>query len=122
VAANRSRLTPHAEDFPRWYQDVVARAGRERPRARHDGHPSETIINFALARWISSYRDLPLKVNQWATVVRWELRPRLFLRTSEFLWQEGHTAHAARREAYAYAWSRPSITARSTTAASSTPG
>ena len=58
---------------------------------------SETIINASLARWISSYRDLPLKINQWANVVRWELRPRLFLRTSEFLWQEGHTAHATRR-------------------------
>jgi prolyl-tRNA synthetase len=64
---------------------------------------SETIINASLARWISSYRDLPLKVNQWANVVRWELRPRLFLRTSEFLWQEGHTAHATREEAHAYA-------------------
>ena len=60
---------------------------------------SETIIGEAMARWIKSYRDLPLKLNQWATVVRWEMRPRLFLRTTEFLWQEGHTAHATREEA-----------------------
>jgi len=64
---------------------------------------SETIVNSSFARWISSYRDLPLLINQWANVVRWELRPRLFLRTSEFLWQEGHTAHASRGEAHAYA-------------------
>ena len=55
---------------------------------------SETIIDSFLAKWIQSYRDLPMLVNQWANVVRWELRPRLFLRTTEFLWQEGHTAHA----------------------------
>jgi prolyl-tRNA synthetase len=64
---------------------------------------SETIVNSSFARWISSYRDLPFLVNQWANVVRWELRLRLFLRTSEFLWQEGHTAHATREEAHAYA-------------------
>lgn len=64
---------------------------------------SETIVNWSFARWISSYRDLPLLINQWANVVRWELRPRLFLRTSEFLWQEGHTAHATRAEAHSYA-------------------
>ena len=64
---------------------------------------SETIVNSSFARWISSYRDLPLLINQWANVVRWELRPRLFLRTSEFLWQEGHTAHATHEEAHAYA-------------------
>jgi prolyl-tRNA synthetase len=55
---------------------------------------SETIIGEAFSRWISSYRDLPLLINQWCNVMRWELRTRLFLRTSEFLWQEGHTAHA----------------------------
>ena len=60
---------------------------------------SETIIGEAMARWIKSYRDLPLKLNQWANVVRWEMRTRLFLRTSEFLWQEGHTAHATEAEA-----------------------
>jgi prolyl-tRNA synthetase len=169
-------LTPQAEDFPRWYQDVVAKAqlaengpvrgtmvirpwaygiwellqrslddrikasgarnayfpllipesylrreaehvegfspelavvtiggGKELAEPAVVRPTSETIINSSLARWISSYRDLPLKVNQWANVVRWELRPRLFLRTTEFLWQEGHTAHATAEEAHAYA-------------------
>jgi prolyl-tRNA synthetase len=64
---------------------------------------SETIVNSSFARWISSYRDLPLLINQWANVVRWELRTRIFIRSSEFLWQEGHTAHATREEAHAYA-------------------
>ena len=64
---------------------------------------SETVFGEYLARWIQSYRDLPLCLNQWANVVRWELRPRLFLRTSEFLWQEGHTAHATQADAAAYA-------------------
>ncbi|HKU53893.1 MAG TPA: proline--tRNA ligase [Rhizomicrobium sp.] len=60
---------------------------------------SETIIGDAFARWIKSHRDLPLLINQWANVVRWEMRPRLFLRTTEFLWQEGHTAHASEADA-----------------------
>jgi prolyl-tRNA synthetase len=60
---------------------------------------SETIIGAMFAKWIESYRDLPLLINQWANVVRWELRTRLFLRTTEFLWQEGHTAHASERDA-----------------------
>lgn len=60
---------------------------------------SETIIGETFAKWIQSYRDLPLLINQWANVVRWEMRTRLFLRTAEFLWQEGHTAHATRQEA-----------------------
>jgi prolyl-tRNA synthetase len=60
---------------------------------------SETIIGSTFARWVQSYRDLPILINQWANVVRWELRPRLFLRTAEFLWQEGHTAHESEREA-----------------------
>ena len=60
---------------------------------------SETIIYHMFARWIKSWRDLPLNINQWANVVRWEMRPRAFLRTTEFLWQEGHTAHATREEA-----------------------
>lgn len=65
---------------------------------------SETIIGDAFSRWVSSYRDLPLLINQWANVVRWEMRPRVFLRTAEFLWQEGHTVHVdeedARREVH----------------------
>jgi prolyl-tRNA synthetase len=64
---------------------------------------SETVIGEYMAKWIQSHRDLPLLLNQWANVVRWELRPRLFLRTSEFLWQEGHTAHATYDDARAYA-------------------
>ncbi|KKR55678.1 MAG: Proline-tRNA ligase [Candidatus Curtissbacteria bacterium GW2011_GWA1_40_24] len=64
---------------------------------------SETIIYESFSRWIQSYRDLPFVINQWANVVRWEMRPRLFLRTSEFLWQEGHSAHISLREAEEYA-------------------
>jgi len=60
---------------------------------------SETVIGQAMARWVQSWRDLPLMVNQWANVVRWEMRTRMFLRTSEFLWQEGHTAHADKDDA-----------------------
>ncbi|HET6536911.1 MAG TPA: proline--tRNA ligase [Sphingopyxis sp.] len=60
---------------------------------------SETVIGSAMSRWVQSWRELPLKVNQWANVVRWEMRTRMFLRTSEFLWQEGHTAHADRDDA-----------------------
>jgi prolyl-tRNA synthetase len=60
---------------------------------------SETIIGAAYAKWVQSWRDLPLLINQWANVVRWEMRTRLFLRTTEFLWQEGHTAHETREEA-----------------------
>lgn len=64
---------------------------------------SETIIYDSFAKWIQSHRDLPMIINQWANVVRWEMRPRLFLRTTEFLWQEGHTAHATLQEAEDYA-------------------
>jgi prolyl-tRNA synthetase len=165
-------LTPQSEDFPRWYQDVVAKAelaesGAARgtmiirpwgyglwervqseldARIKATGHDnvyfpmfipmefftreaehvegfspelavvthgggkelaeplavrptSETVIGDAMSRWIQGYRDLPMLLNQWANVVRWELRPRLFLRTTEFLWQEGHTAHATWEEA-----------------------
>lgn len=60
---------------------------------------SETIIGESFARWVESYRDLPLLINQWANIVRWEMRPRIFLRTAEFLWQEGHTVHASEDEA-----------------------
>lgn len=60
---------------------------------------SETIIGESFSRWVQSYRDLPILINQWANVVRWEMRTRLFLRTAEFLWQEGHTAHATKEEA-----------------------
>ncbi|SCL20383.1 proline--tRNA ligase [Micromonospora inyonensis] len=169
-------LTPRAEDFPRWYQDLIAKAKLadngpvrgtmvirpagyaiwERMQAEMDARikdagaenayfplfipesylkreaehvegfspelavvthgggkqlaepvvvrpTSETVIGEFMAKWVDSYRDLPLLLNQWANVVRWELRPRIFLRTSEFLWQEGHTAHATRSDARAYA-------------------
>jgi prolyl-tRNA synthetase len=172
----KSVLTPRAEDFPRWYQEVVAQAELadngpargtmvirpygyaiwERMQAELDARikaagaenayfplfipesflhreaehvegfspelavvtygggkrleeplvvrpTSETIINSYFTKWVQSYRDLPLLLNQWANVVRWELRPRLFLRTTEFLWQEGHTAHATEEDARAYA-------------------
>ncbi len=169
-------LTPQADDFPRWYQDVVSKAdlaengpvrgtmvirpyayaiwermqaeldrrikaagaqnayfpllipesylrkeaehvegfspelavvthggGKELDEAVVVRPTSETVINSYFAKWVQSYRDLPLLINQWANVVRWELRPRLFLRTTEFLWQEGHTAHASQGDAAAYA-------------------
>jgi prolyl-tRNA synthetase len=60
---------------------------------------SETIINRSFAKWIQSYRDLPMLINQWANVMRWEMRTRLFLRTTEFLWQEGHTCHETEADA-----------------------
>lgn len=60
---------------------------------------SETVVHHMFAKWLNSWRDLPIKINQWANVVRWEMRPRPFLRTTEFFWQEGHTAHATKQEA-----------------------
>ncbi|HLX87665.1 MAG TPA: proline--tRNA ligase [Acidimicrobiales bacterium] len=174
--AAASVLTPQSTDFPRWYQDVLAKAELadngpvrgtmvirpygyaiwERMQAELDRRikalgvdnayfplfipesylrkeadhvegfspelavvthgggkrleepvvvrpTSETIINSYFSKWVQSHRDLPLKINQWANVVRWELRPRLFLRTTEFLWQEGHTAHADEAEARHFA-------------------
>jgi prolyl-tRNA synthetase len=97
------REAEHVEGFSPELAVVTIGGGKELTEPAVVRPTSETIINASLARWISSYRDLPLKVNQWANVVRWELRPRLFLRTSEFLWQEGHTAHTSRDEAHAYA-------------------
>jgi prolyl-tRNA synthetase len=169
-------LTPRAQNFPRWYQDVVAKAELaengpaagtfvvrpwawaiwERMQAEVDRRikdagaenvyfpllipesyltreaehvegfspelavvthgggdqlaeplvirpTSETVFGEYMARWVQSYRDLPLLLNQWCNVVRWELRPRTFLRTREFFWQEGHTAHATAADAHAYA-------------------
>lgn len=169
-------LTPRGEDFPRWYQDLIAKAELadngpvrgtmvirptgyaiwERMQAEMDARikaagaenayfplfipenylrreaehvegfspelavvthgggkqlaepvvvrpTSETVIGEFMAKWVDSYRDLPLLLNQWANVVRWEMRPRVFLRTSEFLWQEGHTAHATEADAREYA-------------------
>ena len=79
---------------------VVTHAGGKKLEEPYVIRPtSETIIYYMFSRWIKSWRDLPLKINQWANVVRWEMRPRAFLRTTEFLWQEGHTAHATHEEA-----------------------
>src|SRR5581483_4713307 len=79
---------------------VVTHAGGEKLEEPYVIRPtSETIIGYFYARWIKSWRDLPLLINQWANVMRWELRTRIFLRTTEFLWQEGHTAHATEQEA-----------------------
>jgi prolyl-tRNA synthetase len=81
---------------------VVTHAGGKRLEEPLVVRPtSETVIGEMMAKWISSHRDLPLLLNQWANVVRWELRPRMFLRTTEFLWQEGHTAHADEADAMA---------------------
>jgi prolyl-tRNA synthetase len=81
---------------------VVTHGGGERLAEPLVVRPtSETVVNHLFAKWIQSHRDLPMLLNQWANVVRWELRPRLFLRTTEFLWQEGHTAHATYEEAQA---------------------
>jgi len=97
------REAEHVEGFSPELAVVTIGGGKELAEPAVVRPTSETVINASLARWISSYRDLPLKINQWANVVRWELRPRLFLRTSEFLWQEGHTAHVTRQEAHEYA-------------------
>jgi prolyl-tRNA synthetase len=83
---------------------VVTHAGGKQLEERAVVRPtSETVIGEYMAKWVQSYRDLPLLLNQWANAVRWELRPRLFLRTTEFLWQEGHTAHATAEDARAFA-------------------
>jgi len=84
----------HVEGFAPELAVVTHAGGEELDEPLVVRPTSETMIHDAYSRWIQSYRDLPLLLNQWANVVRWELRPRLFLRTTEFLWQEGHTAHA----------------------------
>jgi prolyl-tRNA synthetase len=98
-----SKEAEHVEGFSPELA-VVTYAGGEKLAEPIVVRPtSETVIGEFMAKWIQSYRDLPLLLNQWANVVRWELRPRLFLRSSEFLWQEGHTAHASAEDASAYA-------------------
>src|SRR6185437_2645341 len=97
------REAEHVEGFSPELAVVTHGGGKELEEPVVVRPTSETIINHYFAKWVQSYRDLPLLINQWANVVRWELRPRLFLRTSEFLWQEGHTAHATREDAHAYA-------------------
>ncbi|MFJ8741612.1 proline--tRNA ligase [Embleya sp. NPDC127516] len=93
----------HVEGFAPELAVVTHGGGKELDEPVVIRPTSETIINDYFAKWVQSYRDLPLLINQWANVVRWELRPRVFLRTTEFLWQEGHTAHATYEEARDYA-------------------
>jgi prolyl-tRNA synthetase len=97
------REAEHVEGFSPELAVVTHGGGKELEEPVVVRPTSETIINSYFAKWVQSYRDLPLLINQWANVVRWELRPRLFLRTSEFLWQEGHTAHATEDDARRYA-------------------
>ena len=89
----------HVEGFSPELAMVTHAGGKELEEPLVVRPTSETIINHMFAKWIKSHRDLPMLINQWANVVRWEMRTRLFLRTSEFLWQEGHTAHATEAEA-----------------------
>jgi len=91
----------HVEGFAPEVAVVTHGGGEKLPEPLVVRPTSEAIIGWSYARWIHSWRDLPLLINQWANVVRWEMRTRLFLRTAEFLWQEGHTAHATEQEAEA---------------------
>ena len=97
------READHVEGFSPELAVVTVAGGKELDEPIVVRPTSETVIGEYMAKWIQSYRDLPLLLNQWANVVRWELRPRLWLRTTEFLWQEGHTAHATFEDARAYA-------------------
>ncbi|MDE3031372.1 MAG: proline--tRNA ligase [Acidobacteriota bacterium] len=98
-----SKEAEHVEGFSPELAVVTHAGGEELAEPIVVRPTSETVIGEFMAKWIQSHRDLPLLLNQWANVVRWEMRPRLFLRSSEFLWQEGHTAHASARDASAYA-------------------
>jgi prolyl-tRNA synthetase len=89
----------HVEGFAPELATVTHAGGKELEEPLVVRPTSETIINHMFSKWIKSHRDLPMLINQWANVVRWEMRTRLFLRTSEFLWQEGHTAHKTEEEA-----------------------
>ncbi len=93
------REAEHVEGFSPELAVVTHAGGKKLEEPLVVRPTSETIINHMFSKWINSYRDLPMLLNQWANVVRWELRPRPFLRTTEFLWQEGHTAHATEDEA-----------------------
>jgi prolyl-tRNA synthetase len=98
-----SREAKHVEGFSPELAVVTHGGGKQLDEPIVVRPTSETVIGEYMARWVQSYRDLPLLLNSWNNVVRWELRPRIFLRTTEFLWQEGHTAHATRADAAAYA-------------------
>ena len=96
------REAEHVEGFSPELAVVTHAGGKPLEEAVVVRPTSETIINSFFSKWVQSHRDLPLLINQWANVVRWELRPRVFLRTTEFLWQEGHTAHATQDDAREY--------------------
>ena len=93
------REAEHVEGFSPELAVVTHAGGKELAEPLIIRPTSETVIGEMMAKWISSHRDLPVLLNQWANVVRWEMRPRMFLRTTEFLWQEGHTAHADEADA-----------------------
>jgi prolyl-tRNA synthetase len=97
------REAEHVEGFSPELAVVTHGGGKELSEPLAIRPTSEAVIGEYMAKWVDSYRDLPLLLNQWANVVRWELRPRIFLRTTEFLWQEGHTAHASEADARQYA-------------------
>ncbi|OBB40381.1 proline--tRNA ligase [Mycobacterium sp. 852002-51961_SCH5331710] len=97
------REAEHVEGFSPELAVVTHGGGKELSEPLAIRPTSEAVIGEYMAKWIDSYRDLPLLLNQWANVVRWEMRPRIFLRTTEFLWQEGHTAHDSESEARDYA-------------------
>ena len=101
--AHFTREAEHVEGFSPELAVVTHAGGKQLAEPIVVRPTSETVIGEFMAKWVASYRDLPLLLNQWANVVRWELRPRIFLRTSEFLWQEGHTAHASEADARDYA-------------------
>jgi prolyl-tRNA synthetase len=95
----RKMVAEHVEGFSPELAVVTIAGGKELEEPYVIRPTSETIVGHFFAKWIQSYRDLPLLYNQWANVIRWELRTRMFLRTTEFLWQEGHTAHSTHEEA-----------------------
>ena len=97
------REAEHVEGFSPELAVVTHGGGKELTEPLAIRPTSEAVIGEYMAKWVDSYRELPLLLNQWANVVRWELRPRIFLRTTEFLWQEGHTAHATEAGARQYA-------------------
>jgi prolyl-tRNA synthetase len=97
------REAEHVEGFSPELAVVTHGGGKELAEPLAIRPTSEAVIGEYMAKWVDSYRDLPLLLNQWANVVRWEMRPRIFLRTTEFLWQEGHTAHATQADARQYA-------------------
>jgi prolyl-tRNA synthetase len=97
------REAEHVEGFSPELAVVTHAGGKQLEEPVVVRPTSETIINSFFSKWVQSYRDLPMKLNNWSNVVRWEMRPRIFLRTTEFLWQEGHTCHATEAEARAHA-------------------